>query len=134
MFQIPSNKIQDTLQDTEHVHINKIKKMNLNPAPVCHGAVFPGAAAAEVELLTCNNPPSLHACVTVMLTVSPLCLQESSISLRCHTYLSWSLPPQGRPAPPWTASPTSPGAAAASRAGLTPPRPSPLVRQLKEEK
>lgn len=52
-----------------------------------------------------------------------LCPQGSSIFLRC-TYLSWSLPLQGQPAPQWIASPTSPGAPPTSLAGLTPPLPS----------
>lgn len=36
-----------------------------------------------------------------------LCPQGSSIFLKCHTYLSWSLLLQGHQAPQWIASPTS---------------------------
>lgn len=61
-----------------------------------------------------------------------LCPQGSSIFLKCHTYLSWSLLLQGHQAPQWIASPTSLAEVLISQAGLIHPPLSHLVLALSQ--
>lgn len=62
-----------------------------------------------VNIFTGHSCPQMFRPVagdffTLFLSVCP---QGSSIFLKCHTYLSWSLLLQGHRAPQWIASPTS---------------------------
>lgn len=70
-----------------------------------------------------SRPAAVHF-FTLFLS---LCPQASSIFLKCHTYLSWSLPLQGHQAPQWIASPTFLEEALVFQAGLILPPLSPLV-------